>query len=117
MDKTLFITGASTGIGAATAQAAVKAGWQVGLFARSKDKLEALAESLGGSLHGAMTSLWRSLVPEQRDVTPEALLRKLQRHHSPENVGSGHVDGEFDRRALSGTRRLPSDRRFRGHMR
>ena len=49
MDKTLFITGASTGIGAATAQAAVKAGWQVGLFARSKDKLEALADSLGGS--------------------------------------------------------------------
>ena len=47
MDKTLFITGASSGIGAATAQAAVKAGWRVGLFARSKDKLEALAESLG----------------------------------------------------------------------
>ena len=47
MDKTLFITGASTGIGAATARAAVQAGWRVGLFARSKDKLEALAESLG----------------------------------------------------------------------
>ncbi len=47
MDKTLFITGASTGIGAATARAAVQAGWSVGLFARSKDKLEALAESLG----------------------------------------------------------------------
>ena len=47
MDKTLFITGASTGIGAATARAAVNSGWRVGLFARSKDKLEALAESLG----------------------------------------------------------------------
>ncbi len=47
MDKTLFITGASSGIGAATARAAVNAGWRVGLFARSKDKLEALAESLG----------------------------------------------------------------------
>ncbi len=47
MDKTLFITGASSGIGAATARAAVQAGWRVGLFARSKDKLDSLAESLG----------------------------------------------------------------------
>lgn len=47
MDKTLFITGASSGIGAATARAAVQAGWRVGLFARSKDKLDSLAENLG----------------------------------------------------------------------
>ncbi len=47
MTKTLFITGASTGIGAATARAAVAAGWQVGLFARSADKLAALAGELG----------------------------------------------------------------------
>ncbi len=36
MTKTLFITGASSGIGAATARAAAKAGWNVGLFARSE---------------------------------------------------------------------------------
>ena len=47
MSKTLFITGASTGIGEATARAAVDAGWNVGLFARSKDKLEKLAGDLG----------------------------------------------------------------------
>ena len=47
MTKTLFITGASTGIGAATARAAVDAGWQVGLFARSADRLAALAGELG----------------------------------------------------------------------
>ncbi|OCW57238.1 SDR family oxidoreductase [Hoeflea olei] len=46
-DKTLFITGASSGIGAATARAAHAAGWNVGLFARSEDKLEALAKELG----------------------------------------------------------------------
>ena len=46
-DKTLFITGASTGIGEATAQAAVEAGWNVGLFARSEDKLNTLADKLG----------------------------------------------------------------------
>ncbi|MEW9919447.1 SDR family oxidoreductase [Marimonas sp. MJW-29] len=47
MTKTLFITGASTGIGAATAHAAAKAGWNVGLFARSEDKLNALAAEIG----------------------------------------------------------------------
>ncbi|WP_425052615.1 SDR family oxidoreductase [Psychromarinibacter sp. S121] len=45
--KTLFITGASSGIGAETARAAVAAGWNVGLFARSEDKISALAEDLG----------------------------------------------------------------------
>jgi len=45
--KALFITGASSGIGAATARLAVAQGWHVGLFARSKDKLEALADELG----------------------------------------------------------------------
>jgi NADP-dependent 3-hydroxy acid dehydrogenase YdfG len=47
MAKTLFITGASSGIGAATARAAAKAGWNVGLFARSGDKLRDLAEDIG----------------------------------------------------------------------
>ncbi len=46
-NKTLFITGASSGIGAATARAAVAAGWNVGLMARSKDKLDALCDELG----------------------------------------------------------------------
>jgi NADP-dependent 3-hydroxy acid dehydrogenase YdfG len=47
----LAITGASTGIGAETARQAVDAGWQVVLGARSLDKLEALAEELGGDDH------------------------------------------------------------------
>jgi NADP-dependent 3-hydroxy acid dehydrogenase YdfG len=45
--KTMFITGASSGIGAATARAATEAGWNVGLFARSADKIAALADELG----------------------------------------------------------------------
>src|SRR3954453_20963306 len=44
---TLLITGASTGIGAATAKHAVDAGWDVVLSARSEDKLRALADELG----------------------------------------------------------------------
>lgn len=45
--KALFITGASSGIGAATARLAVAQGWRVGLFARSEEKLDALVEELG----------------------------------------------------------------------
>jgi NADP-dependent 3-hydroxy acid dehydrogenase YdfG len=48
MAGVLAITGASSGIGAATARHAVKDGWRVVLGARSTDKLEALAEELGG---------------------------------------------------------------------
>ena len=46
-ERVLLITGASTGIGAATAKAAAAAGWKVALGARSEDKLRALAEELG----------------------------------------------------------------------
>jgi len=47
MAKTLLITGASSGIGAATARAAAQAGWNVALCARSADKLEKLAGEIG----------------------------------------------------------------------
>src|SRR4051794_22168376 len=50
-DKVFLITGASTGIGAATARLAVQAGYRVVLSARSEDKLEALASELGGDDH------------------------------------------------------------------
>ena len=43
-----LITGASTGIGAATARHAADAGYKVVLAARSEDKLRALADELGG---------------------------------------------------------------------
>jgi NADP-dependent 3-hydroxy acid dehydrogenase YdfG len=47
-EPVLVITGASTGIGAATARRAVEFGQRVVLAARSEDKLKALAEELGG---------------------------------------------------------------------
>lgn len=46
--RTIAITGASTGIGAATARLLRAQGWRVVLGARSRDRLEALAEELGG---------------------------------------------------------------------
>src|SRR5688500_16580961 len=46
--KVFLITGASTGIGAATARHAARAGHKVVLAARSEDKLQALADETGG---------------------------------------------------------------------
>jgi NADP-dependent 3-hydroxy acid dehydrogenase YdfG len=47
-DRVLLITGASSGIGAATARHASAAGWRVVLAARSLERLQALAQELGG---------------------------------------------------------------------
>ncbi|MFW2350404.1 SDR family oxidoreductase [Qipengyuania sp.] len=49
MPRTLLITGASSGIGAATARAAAAEGWNLALLARSKDRLENLAGEIGAS--------------------------------------------------------------------
>ena len=46
--RVFLITGASSGIGAATARAASEAGYRVVLASRSLGKLEALGEELGG---------------------------------------------------------------------
>jgi NADP-dependent 3-hydroxy acid dehydrogenase YdfG len=46
--RVFLITGASSGIGAATARLLAGEGWQLVLAARSIEKLEALADELGG---------------------------------------------------------------------
>lgn len=49
MSKSIIITGASSGIGAATAKVFLKAGWQVGLIARRRDALETVAAGQDGA--------------------------------------------------------------------
>jgi NADP-dependent 3-hydroxy acid dehydrogenase YdfG len=48
-DPVLLITGASSGIGAATARRAADAGYRVALAARREERLRQLAEELGGT--------------------------------------------------------------------
>lgn len=48
-DRVFLITGASTGIGAATARLAAESGYRLVLSARSTEKLQALSEELGGA--------------------------------------------------------------------
>ncbi|WP_414834078.1 SDR family oxidoreductase [Afifella sp. YEN Y35] len=75
--KTFLITGASTGIGAATARAAVEAGYNVVLAARSKDKLEGLVAELGKERAIAISCDVTSLEDQQAmvDKTLEAFGR------------------------------------------
>lgn len=93
-DKVLLITGASSGIGASTARAAVDAGWQVVLAARSEDKLKKLVQELGEERAMAITV----------DVTDYddqvAMLNTLMERHGRldavfANAGTGGEAGGF----------------------
>lgn len=77
MTRLVWITGASTGIGAETALQMARKGWRVAISARSVDKLEALAketQSLKGEIHAY-----------PGDVTDEAAMATIV-----ENIENAH---------------------------
>src|SRR5919205_3667616 len=71
----LVITGASTGIGAATARRAVEFGQRVVLAARSEDKLRGLADELGGDERALAVRCDVTSWPDQQALVATALER------------------------------------------
>jgi NADP-dependent 3-hydroxy acid dehydrogenase YdfG len=75
-DSPVFvITGASSGIGSATARRAVEFGQRVVLAARSTDKLESLAEELGGEEHAIAVACDVTSWDDQQRLVATALER------------------------------------------
>jgi NADP-dependent 3-hydroxy acid dehydrogenase YdfG len=74
MDRVMLITGASSGIGAATARAAAEAGWRVVLAARSLDRLEELAGEVDGLAVKCDVTEW-----EQQQAMVSAALERYGR--------------------------------------
>jgi NADP-dependent 3-hydroxy acid dehydrogenase YdfG len=72
-DRVFLITGASTGIGAATARHAVADGYRVVLAARTCERLDALAAELGGPEHALAVTCDVSEWEDQQRMVSEAL--------------------------------------------
>ncbi len=77
MSRTAFITGATSGIGAAAAAAFVQAGWRVVATGRRADRLDALRDRLGEAVHtltfdvaddAAVERAWTGLPDAWRDI-------------------------------------------------
>src|SRR5262245_9615625 len=92
-ERVLLITGASSGIGAATARHARAAGWRVVLAARSLDKLEALAQELGGESSALAVQCDVAEWDQQEALVAAALERFGQIDAAFANAGFGGQRG------------------------
>jgi NADP-dependent 3-hydroxy acid dehydrogenase YdfG len=92
-DRVLLITGASSGIGAATAKAAHEAGFQLVLAARSEDKLRELASTLDGAPLTVRCDV--TSIEEQRAMVAAALARFGRIDAVFANAGIGGSPGGF----------------------
>ncbi|MET0339718.1 MAG: SDR family oxidoreductase [Polyangiales bacterium] len=93
-ERVFLITGASSGIGAATARAARAAGFKLVLAARSADKLRALVDELGGDAAIAVPCDVTS-VEDQRALVRAALERFGRLDVVFANAGIGGSPGGF----------------------
>jgi short-subunit dehydrogenase len=71
-ERVAVITGASSGIGEATARLLARDGWRCVLLARRGDRLEALAKEVGGE--------WELCDVRNRAQVDEVAMRVLERH-------------------------------------
>ncbi len=92
-DPVFLITGASSGIGAATARAASDAGYRVALAARSVDRLRDLAEQLGGDERALAIRCDVTEWSHQEGVVNEILHRYGQLDVAFANAGFGAKRG------------------------
>ncbi|NWO04849.1 MAG: SDR family oxidoreductase [Alteromonadaceae bacterium] len=93
-ERVLLITGASSGIGAATARAAAKKGYKLVLAARRHEKLEALAEEIGRDRIVTMSCDVTSMT-EQQAMVEQALERFGRLDAVFANAGRGGSPGGF----------------------
>ncbi len=92
-DPVLLITGASSGIGAATARHAAGAGWRLVLAARSEDKLRALVDDLGGEERAVALRCDVTEWDDQQAAVAAALERFGRLDASFANAGFGAARG------------------------
>lgn len=96
-DPVLLITGASSGIGAATARLASAQGWRVVMAARSRERLEELAGELGGSERALAVRCDVGEWAEQERMVEEAL------------AAFGRIDAAFANAGFGGPRGFLND--------
>jgi NADP-dependent 3-hydroxy acid dehydrogenase YdfG len=96
-EPVLLITGASSGIGAATARHASDQGWRVVLAARSVDPLEALADELGGPQRALAVRCDVSDWTAQQQLVEQAL------------TSFGRIDAAFANAGFGGPRGFLAD--------
>jgi NADP-dependent 3-hydroxy acid dehydrogenase YdfG len=92
-EPVFLITGASSGIGAATARHAAQAGYRLVLAARSTDRLAALAEELGGQERALAVQCDVTEWDQQEAMVSSALARFGRLDVAFANAGFGATRG------------------------